>query len=351
MATKVENNIKLADYTSFGVGGAAEFFVITENSVELLEALESNKNQEIQILGYGSNVLISDSGLTGLVICNKGGKLSINENEITVDAGVWWDEVVQTSIENGLWGIELLSEIPGSVGGALFINIAAYGQSIGRVVKWIDVWDKNKQNIKRLTSEELTWGYKSSLFQENHSNFVIIKACLKLSREKLNDLTYQKTLDTANELGLDINNLNDRRKIIIETRIKAGSIWHPNNPSYSRTVGSFFRNPEVTPKQAEQIISYDETGKTKTEIQNMNKVHGGKADRVSAAHVMLACGFRRGHAWDNVKLNDQNLLKIEALNGATAQDIFNVITHIQKTCKSKLNVDLQPEAQILGDFR
>ena len=82
----------------------------------------------------------------------------------------------------------------------------------------------------------------------------------------------------------------------------------------------------------------------------MNQVHGGDEQRVSAAHVMLASGFSRGQQWGNVKLNDQNLLKIEALNGATAQEIYDVALHVQTTCKEKLGISLETEARILGDF-
>jgi UDP-N-acetylmuramate dehydrogenase len=348
---KILKNVVLAPYTSFGVGGVAENFVIAKSAQELIDVLKNNTISPVWLLGFGSNVLISDDGLPGLVVYSRGGETIIKDDEIFVDAGVWWDDVVKKSIDNNLWGIELLSEIPGSVGGALFINIAAYGQSIGNAVKWIDVWDKNKQKLIRLDKEILKWDYKKSVFQnQKYNECVILRACLKLSKNKTDEIKYQKALDVATEHNLNPELLEDRRKIIIESRRRAGSLWDPENPNVSRTVGSFFRNPVVTPEQAENIIKYDETGKTKDEILAMNKVHGGASERVSAAHVMLACGFKRGQKWNRVKLNDQNLLKIEALVGASAQEIFDVVVHIQKTCKTKLGIELQTEAQILGKF-
>jgi UDP-N-acetylmuramate dehydrogenase len=348
MGLIIKEQINLAKYTSFGVGGNAENFVITKSARECLDLLENNKIFPVWVIGYGSNVLISDAGLQGLVICLRGGETIFKDNELYVDAGVWWDDIVNASIEKNLWGIELLSKIPGSLGGALFINIAAYGQSIGKVVKWVDVWNITTQKLIRLTSKELVWEYKDSVFQKN--KYVIIRACLLLSHKKTDELTYQKALDVAEELKLDSNKLEDRRKIIIESRIRAGSIWDPEDSETSNTVGSFFKNPEVSPEQTEEIIKYDESGKTSLEIRNMNKVHGGTANRVSAAHVMLASGFKRGQTWGNVKLNDQNLLKIEALPGATAQEIYSIVIEIQKTCIDKLGIMLMPEAQILGKF-
>ena len=348
---KIHKNVSLAPYTSFGVGGNAENFVIAKSAQELIEILKNNEISPIWLLGFGSNVLISDKGLPGVVICSRGGEIIFKDTEVYVDAGVWWDDVVSKSIKKKLWGIELLSQIPGSVGGALFINIAAYGQAIGNVVKWIDVWDKKDHRLVRLTSKELVWGYKSSIFQNDEiDGYEIIRACLVLSYEKTDELKYQKALDVANELKLDVNNIEDRRVIIIESRHRAGSIWDPEKSNTSNTVGSFFRNPQVPPEQAEYIMSFDETGKTNTEIKTMNQVHGGDTERVSAAHVMLACGFSRGQSWDRVKLNDYNLLKIEALAGANAQNIFDVVSHIQKVAEEKLGIKLQAEAQILGEF-
>lgn len=82
----------------------------------------------------------------------------------------------------------------------------------------------------------------------------------------------------------------------------------------------------------------------------MNQVHGGTTKRVSAAHVMLAAGFARGQQWGNVKLNDKNLLKIEALEGANSSEVYKVAQDIIATCQSKLGITLQPEAEFLGNF-
>ena len=348
---QIQESVPLAPYTSFGVGGKAQHFSLVRNSIDLEEALRCTlPDTRLWILGYGSNCLISDDGLEGMTICVQGGTIEVNNDQIIADAGVWWDDVVQTAIDNKLWGIELLSEVPGSVGGSTYINITAYGQSLGSRIEWVDVWDRLSSQVKRLYAQDLSWSYKSSVFQsESGANWIILRICLKLSRTRIDELTYQKALDVAVELSLNENDLSQRRQIIIEARKRAGSLWHPNSNS-SKTVGSFFRNPLVSPDIADKIIQFDETGKTAEQIKNMNSVHGGSEQRVSAAHVMLAAGFRRGQSWGNVKLNDSNLLKIEALDGATAQDIFNVVQTIVDTVRDKLGITLVAEARILGDF-
>ena len=348
---KILQNVKLAPYTSFGVGGPAEYFTIAENHDALIEALRCTlPDTPLNILSYGSNTLISDKGLVGMTICIRGGDIHVDDNLVTADAGVWWDDVVQAAIARNLWGIELMSEIPGGVGGSTFINIAAYGQSLGAVVEWIEVWDRQKSEITILQRDQLQWDYKSSLFQtEAGKDLVIIRIALRLSYTPTCQVTYQKAVDIAQELGLSDDTLASRRTIIIEARRRAGSLWNPTNESH-HTVGSFFRNPIVSKELADRVIAFDESGKTKKEIEKMNKLHGGDSHRVSAAHVMLAAGFHRGQKWKNVKLNDENLLKIEALEGATAEEIYAVANEIITTCNSKLGINLIPEAKILGEF-
>lgn len=347
---KLQQNVPLANYTSFGLGGPAENFIEVHNTDELLDVLKHTDITPLWLLGFGSNTLISDEGLTGLVISIRGGQTQLEDTYITADAGCWWDDIVKTAIDHNLWGTELMSEIPGSVGAALYINITAYGQSLGPLVEWVDVWNQNSHHVQRLGADDLSWDYKSSIFQKpENQHLIILRVCLKLRNEQHDELVYQKALDVAEELSLDTNNLKDRRKIIIEARKRAGSLWEPTTRG-THTAGSFFRNPVVPEEVANYVMNFDESGKTPEEIKKMNHVHGGNEKRVSAAHVMLATGFKRGQQWNKVKLNDQNLLKIEALPGATAQEVYSVALEIKTTCQKKLGITLEPEARILGHF-
>jgi UDP-N-acetylmuramate dehydrogenase len=350
----IQKNIPLAPYTSFKVGGPAEYFSLVRNSEDLLEALQCTLPETpLWIIGYGSNSLISDAGLPGMTICVQGGAISCNDTEIIADAGAWWDDVVTTAIASNLWGIELMSEIPGSVGGSTFINITAYGQSLGSRITWVEVWDRQTSSVKRVHAPELSWGYKNSVFQtEKGKNWIILRVCLSLSKKKTQELTYQKALDVANEFSLKSDSLTDRRKIIVETRRRAGSLWKAKekDSSEARTAGSFFRNTTVPEGIAQKIIRFDESGKTEEQIKKMNEVHAGDARKVSAAHILLAAGFKRGQKFNNVKLNENNVLKIEALPGATAQDIYTTMLDIQQKVRETLNIKLEPEVRLLGDF-
>ena len=144
----LQKNIRLARYTSFQIGGKSRLFFEYENKqpiTDVMPMLDSQSDQ-VFILGGGSNVLISDAGFDGLTLRIKSGGIQVgNKNKIyrdvVVEAGECWDRVVETCINNGLWGIENLSHIPGSAGAAVVQNIGAYGQEISSVISSVEVYD------------------------------------------------------------------------------------------------------------------------------------------------------------------------------------------------------------------
>ena len=348
---KTTKNISLKPLTSFNAGGLAERLIEIESGDNITEILKDFRQDTFWVLGYGTNVLISDAGLFGTTLLLRNKQIKIDGTTITVDAGAWLDDVISESINHGLWGMELMSGIPGSVGAGIFISVNAYGQGISDNIIWVEAWNPNTRTIQRIDSSSLKWGYKQSIFQAPpYNKMIITRARFVLSKKQTTPLTYQSAVDVADELGLDINSLADRRKIILETRARAQSIF-VHGQGHPKTAGSFFRNPLVTPRQAEHIIKFDETGRSEKQITAMNKVHGGDTLRVSASHVLLAAGFQRDQTWGDVRLHPSHILKIENTGEASAQDIYDVSQEIIRTVKKKLSVELTPEARILGDFK
>lgn len=343
------HNVSLADYSSFHTGGNAEILIECESVDEIESSISNASKSAITVLGYGTNVLISDEGLPGTVIVTRGGESKIEGNLLITDTGVWWDDIVLKSIENRLWGIELMSGIPSSIGGAVVGNIAAYGQQIADSLEWVEVFATDSQKLIRIPSSELKFNYRYCSLSEEPS-FVVLRAAFRLSDEASKTLEYGSALRIADELKLDPNKLSDRRVIILEARKRAGSIYDPVGSKKSYTAGSFFKNPVVPIEVAKQVITFDETGKSAEMILKQNKVHGGSDHRVSAAHVLLAAGFKRGQTWGNVRLHPDHILKIENIGDAKSQEIYNVSREIMSTVYEKLNIQLEPEVKFLGDF-
>lgn len=345
---QVKKNVSLAPYTSLHVGGPAEEFVFCNNSAEFLEALTAAQKTQVHVFGFGTNSLISDKGLSGLTIIYRGGEISIDGPTVVVDAGVWWDDLVNFSLKRNLWGLELTSGIPSSVGGAVVGNIAAYGQQISERLSWIDIFDLTTKKQRRMNSKEIKFTYRASSLQE-HSNIVILRAAFRLSDSMTTELSYASATSVAKELNQDPSDLHSRQKIVLETRRRGGSLYDPQQPK-SYTAGSFFKNPLVTEEQAAKVAAFDESGKSLHHLMNQNKVHGGDSKRVSAAHVLLAAGFKRGQTWGNVRLHPDHILKIENTGNATAQEIYDVAQFIIKQVKENLDIYLVPEVKCIGEF-
>jgi UDP-N-acetylmuramate dehydrogenase len=345
---KISENTSLASYTSFNVGGPAEQLITIEDTEDIAEAIRIVQDKQLWLLGYGTNVLISDLGLPGTTLLFRNQEIEVSDDTIIAEAGAGWDDLVQKSIDSNLWGLELLTGIPGSVGGAALININAYGQAQSDRAIWVECFDKSKTKLVKLSPQEIAWGYKQSLFQTN-PNLIIGRVAYRLEKEPTTEVNYQPIIDMSKELDIKLDTLKSRREAVFQTRERAGSIfvYGRNNP---KTVGSFFKNPLVTKEQADYLIGFDETGKTKEQIAKMNQVHGGDKLRVSAAHVLLAAGFKRGQSWGYVRLHSDHLLKIENTGQATAADIYNVAQTIIQTVKDKFGIVLEPEVRIMGGF-
>lgn len=340
----------LGSLTSLKCGGVAELLYTPASMQDVIDILAQTTPEEpLWMLGYGSNCLISDQGLPGKTILWRNGEIFRDGTLLVVDAGVWWDEFVRYAIEQNLWGVELMSEIPSSVGGAIFGNIAAYGQQVSDTLLWVDVYNRQTGSTERLERSAVEFAYRESSLQTS-PHLIILQAAFQLSTTPLHTLRYESALRIAAELGRNVNDLAQVREVIIETRARAGSLYDPNNPHAERTAGSFFKNPLVTAEQAVMLASYDETGKTLERIKEQNEIHGGSAQRASAAHVLLAAGYTRGHSWGTVKLHDKHVLKLETLEGATAQDVYRAATEIITTVHNELHITLTPEVRFLGKF-
>jgi UDP-N-acetylmuramate dehydrogenase len=349
---KITSNAELAELTSLGVGGLAENLVEFEDHDDIaLIIAEQDKAKPLWILGYGTNTLISDAGLPGTVIrFHQASKPIVDGTTVTAEAGMQWDELVQFTIANGLWGLELTSGVPGGVGAAVVINVTAYGQRVSEVLAWAEVLDPESGEVKRLSADDFGYSYKDSKLHAPGSKLIVLKAAFNLAKEPTKELEYESARKVATELGLDTDSLADRRTTILEARRRAGAIYDESDPSQEHTAGSFFKNPLVSAEKAAELAEFEEKDITTAKLLEQNRIHGGEARRVSAAHVLLAAGFTRGQAWGSVRLHPEHVLKLENTGGATAQQIYDVAQEIMATVQDRLGIELEPEVRFLGEF-
>jgi len=185
---KIKLRVKLSGYTTFKIGGAARFFFQPDSLKELRDVLVFAKNKVIPvfILGAGSNILVSDSGLDGLVIklSSRDFKLlSINGVYMQAGCGFKLNQLLTEAKNKSLSGLEFLAGIPGTLGGALSGNAGAGGKSIGELVEELHVLDYNGK-IKLLKKNQLKFSYRKS----NLHKYIIVSAKLKLALGKRDEI-------------------------------------------------------------------------------------------------------------------------------------------------------------------
>jgi UDP-N-acetylmuramate dehydrogenase len=284
---EIFQNHPLAPFTTVKIGGPADTLIIVHTADELVEALK--KYQNITILGNGSNVLISDSGIRGTVIKNMANSIAyLPNNQIKVDSGVQLPVLINDTTAHSLTGLEEFSYIPGSIGGAIYGNIHGVNQNnFDKFITEIEVFDLNSKTTKTLNPKNLIWSYDTSEFKSK-PHLIIISATFQLSPG--NPISSKQLITD-----------------IIAKKIKTQSM---------NSLGSTFKNP--TNDFAGRIIDQE-------------------------LHLK---GFQIGNAQIS-PLHGNFILNV---GHATASDYLSIIKKIQSEAKSKLNISLEPEIIFLGDF-
>jgi UDP-N-acetylmuramate dehydrogenase len=218
---EVKENVNLRDLTSIKVGGAAKYFIVTNNVQELINAFRAVIEMDIPyfILGAGTNVVISDDGFDGLVIRNESGEVTIEGNEVVVDSGIKLSILIKKLAELDLGGMEFLAGVPGTLGGAVVNNAGAFGDSISNHIKSITLLDP-KGEVRIVLKEDLRFGYRTSIFKQikdSRKRGIILRVRLVLRRGRREEIA---------------------RKIGNYLRLRT-------NQPRGLSCGSFFKNPKV----------------------------------------------------------------------------------------------------------
>ncbi|MBX2866365.1 UDP-N-acetylmuramate dehydrogenase [Candidatus Kaiserbacteria bacterium] len=243
----IQTQVSLAPYTTFGIGGNAEFFVEVRSVEELKEAVlwAKEKGISVTVLGGGSNVLVSDRGVTGLVICNKIEGITYEDEMVHVGAGVVFDDLVLETVEKGLWGLENLSAIPGTVGAAPIQNIGAYGVEVSSVIESVHTSHLTDGSERVFSNKACAFGYRDSFFKtEEGRNYIVTGVTFHLKKEGDPHIEYK---DLQNYF-IDTPTQRQVRDAVIEIRSKKFPDWHKKG-----TGGSFFKNPIISKEQYEVL--------------------------------------------------------------------------------------------------
>ncbi len=285
---KLIENASLKDYTTYKVGGRARYIIFPKNTEKLIELLKYIKNQEYpyMVLGFGSNVLFSDKEYKGIIIkLDAFDEIEIQGTKVKAGSGVSLMRLASQTIRKGLSGLEFATGIPGTVGGAVYMNAGAYKSDMGYVVKEVKVLTKDLKVIT-MVNQEMDFHYRSSFLQK-HKDYICLEATFKLKKGKKEEME---------EL------VKERKK----RRVESQPLEYPS-------AGSVFRNPEG-----------DFAGRLIEELGYKGLTKGGA--QISNKHA-------------NFIIN---------IGGAKAKDILELIRFIQESVYDKYHIQLKVEQEFIN---
>lgn len=304
----IEKNISLKDYTTFKIGGPAEFFANVKTIEELQEALAwaDENNQMVKVLGGGSNMLVSDKGLKGLVVKLNFNKLEFDGTKVIVGPGVMLADLLSQALEHNLTGLEFAAGVPGTVGGAIRGNAGTYGLAMSDVVARIKYFDRQDKQVKELNKDQADFSYRHSIFKVEP--WIILEA----------------------ELNLDRGNAEEAKKLVQE-RLDYRKATQPNLPS----AGCIFKN-----------IRFEEVDLAKLKDKHIDVDKFAKFKKIPAAHIIEKAGLK-GHSIGGAQVSDVHANYIVNKGGASSDDVIMLISFIKQQVRDKYGVQLQEEVQLL----
>jgi UDP-N-acetylmuramate dehydrogenase len=282
----VKENQVLAEFTTFKIGGPADWFYQAKNEQDLIKAVSFCRYQKIPffILGGGSNLLITDKGFRGMVIKLENKEEKVLGEKITVGAGFKLGELVKLASDNNLSGLEFLAGIPGTVGGAVVGNAGAWQQNIGDKVERVKVLDEKNQ-IQWFNRIDCQFDYRQSRFKNKKEIILAIEFVLK-----------------------------KENSLIIKERIKEYLSKRQSQPK-AFSAGCIFINPK--PKSAGDLIE--------------------------------KCGLK-GTRKNNAEISPLHANFIVNHGGAKAKDMLELISLVKQKVKEKFGINLEEEITILGEL-
>lgn len=333
----IQENISLKNYNTFGIDVTAKRFISIDSVYQLQELLKVEK--DIFLISGGSNMLLTKD-IEKLVVHIDIKGVSIdqeNENEVflTVNAGENWHEFVLWCVDNNYGGLENLSLIPGNVGTCPIQNIGAYGVEVKDTITKVEALHIETGKLVQFSNEECKFGYRNSIFKnEVKGKYIITSVSFKLTKQNHNFNTSYGAIETEltskNIAKPNLKNISDAVIAIRKSKLP--------DPKEIGNSGSFFKNPVITKahfltlqKTYPEIPSY---------IVSENQV------KVPAGWLIEKAGFK-GKRFGDFGVHKKQALVLVNYNNATGKDIYNLAETIQKEIKSKFEIKLEIEVNVI----
>lgn len=358
----ITKDAPLAPYTTLGIGGSAEYLATVTNPDELGSVVAWAKEQELPltVLGGGSNVLIADTGIRGVVLsmCMRG--ISYEKGEegkvlAEVAAGEVWDSFVEDAARRGYWGVENLSGIPGKVGAAPVQNINAYGVSVGDVIVSVQAYDTREGKFVTLPHDACRFAYRDSLFKTDEgTKYIITGVTFTLTTERALQTSYRSSSQSIErrlkDAGIDTPSPLDLREAVLAVRRNIGMLL-----GMYRSAGSFFKNTIVSREEFLTIKAkvLEEHAEKNAVLSPWYWEMPDGMVKVSTAFLMECTPYNKtdfkGKTFrGTVGISPLHTLSLINAGGAHAEDVHAFVEEITRTIEKEFGVRIEPEVCYLS---
>ena len=353
---RVDETVPLAPLTTLRVGPVARRLITcasTEQAVAVLRQLGSEaRATPVLVFAGGSNLVIADTltDLTAVRLANDG--ITVDGNVVRAEAGAAWDDVVVTSIEHGLGGLECLSGIPGSAGATPVQNVGAYGAEVSDTITRVRVLDRESGEVRWVAGDELGFGYRTSVFkQASHSGreipWVVMEVEFALDPSgRSAPLRYGELTAALNAGSGERADPAAVREAVLTLRARKAMVLDANDHD-TWSVGSFFTNPVVAPEAYERLA-----GDVEGPVPHYPAPDGVK---LAAGWLVERAGFGKGYPQPGpgepeapCRLSTKHALALTNRGRATAEDVIALARTVRDGVHAVFGITLKPEPVLLG---
>lgn len=335
---------RLAPYTSLQLGGPAELFarLVTEKAVSDALDWAAARGLPVTLLGGGSNVVVSDAGVPGLVLTlglrGQAVTRDGDEVQVRVRAGERWDDLVAFCVEQGFAGLECLSGIPGQVGATPIQNVGAYGQEVSGCLLQVEVYDRRAKRVSVVPHAECQFGYRTSRFKmADAGRFVVLGVTFGLRAGAPGCVAYP---EIVKQLAGREPSLKNVREAVLATRRSKSMLLEPGDVN-ARSCGSFFLNPQLTPAELDGL-------RQRRPVAPPSYPQPDGLVKVPAAWLIEQAGFTRGQRWGAVGISSRHTLALVCHDGATSAALLEAAHRVRDGVAEELGIWLDPEPRFLG---
>jgi UDP-N-acetylmuramate dehydrogenase len=336
----VQENVALGALTTLGVGGRARWFThaTTVEEVRAAHQWASERGRPLFVLGGGSNLVVADEGVNGLVLLMAIRGVGIREDGgatiVDCGAGEPWDDLVARTVARRLAGIECHSGIPGSAGGTPIQNVGAYGQEVANTIASVTVVDRATNEVAEIAGRACGFAYRQSRFkQDDAGRFTVCRVVFHL-QEGPPTVTYPDVAAYVERHGLRQPGVADVRAAVLAIRRGKGMVLDPDDAD-TRSVGSFFMNPIVA-------------ASTRDALGSPGFAMPDGDVKVPAAWLIERAGFAKGYVRGRVGVSSKHPLAIINRGGASARDIVQLAVDIKRAVIDRFGIWLRPEPVFVG---